>query len=131
MMQGIHKTEDFNSTINSNHPVIVKFEADWCPDCKAMDMWIDPIVEKYNNYSWYVVDRDELEDVTTENDVMGIPSILIFQNGEKLAHLHSANAKSPEQVESFLDENLNQKLKELSLLFNVGKTPFYFHTLNF
>ena len=39
---------------------------------------------------------------------MGIPSILIFQNGEKLAHLHSANAKSPEQVESFLDENLNQ-----------------------
>ena len=52
--------------------------------------------------------RDELEDVTTENDVMGIPSILIFQNGEKLAHLHSANAKSPEQVESFLDENLNQ-----------------------
>ena len=36
MMQGIHKTEDFNSTINSNHPVIVKFEgADWCPDCKS------------------------------------------------------------------------------------------------
>ena len=27
MMQGIHKTEDFNSTINSNHPVIIKFEA--------------------------------------------------------------------------------------------------------
>lgn len=107
-MQGIHKTEDFNSTINSKEPVIIKFEADWCPDCKAMDMWIGPITEKYNNYDWYVVDRDELEDVTTENDVMGIPSILIFQNGEKLAHLHSANAKSPEQVESFLDENLNK-----------------------
>ena len=40
-MQGIHKTEDFNSTINSKEPVIIKFEADWCPDCKAMDMWID------------------------------------------------------------------------------------------
>ena len=38
---------------------------------------------------------------------MGIPSILIFQNG-KLAHLHSANAKSPEQVGIILDENLNQ-----------------------
>ena len=45
-MQGIHKTEDFNSTINSKEPVIIKFEADWCPDCKAMDMWIDPITEK-------------------------------------------------------------------------------------
>lgn len=107
-MKNIHQTEEFNSTIDSTDPVIIKFEADWCPDCKAMDMWIDPIVEKYNNYQWYVVDRDELEDVTTENDVMGIPNILIFQNGEKLAHLHSANAKSPEQVESFLSEHLDQ-----------------------
>ena len=107
-MESIKTTEQFNDTVQNNQPVIVKFEAGWCPDCKAMDMWIDPITEKYNNYDWYVVDRDELEDVTTENDVMGIPSILIFQNGEKLAHLHSANAKSPEQVESFLDENLNK-----------------------
>ena len=99
-MKNIHQTEEFNSTIGSTDPVIIKFE--------AMDMWIDPIVEKYNNYQWYVVDRDELEDVTTENDVMGIPSILIFQNGKKLAHLHSANAKSPEQVESFLTEHLDQ-----------------------
>ena len=35
---------------------------------------------------------------------MGIPSLLIFKNSEKLAHLHSANAKSPEQVETFLAE---------------------------
>ena len=107
-MQGIHKTEDFNSTINSKRTSYYQIRSRLVSDCKAMDMWIDPITEKYNNYHWYVVDRDELEDVTTENDVMGIPSILIFQNGEKLAHLHSANAKSPEQVESFLDENLNQ-----------------------
>ena len=51
-MKNIHQTEEFNSTIGSTDPVIIKFEADWCPDCKAMDMWIDPIVEKYNNYQW-------------------------------------------------------------------------------
>ena len=73
-----------------------------------MDMWIDPIVEKYNNYQWYVVDRDELEDVTTENDVMGIPSILIFQNGEKLATCIQQMLNHPEQVESFLSEHLDQ-----------------------
>ncbi|MBL7572789.1 thioredoxin family protein [Staphylococcus saccharolyticus] len=106
-MQNIHKTEEFDSIINSQEPVIVKFEADWCPDCKAMDMWITQIVEKFNNYNWYVVDRDELEETITKNNVMGIPSILIFKNGKKLAHLHSANAKTPDQVESFLDENLN------------------------
>ena len=108
-MQNIHKTEEFDSIINSQEPVIVKFEADWCPDCKAMDMWITQIVEKFNNYNWYVVDRDELEETITKNNVMGIPSILIFKNGKKLAHLHSANAKTPDQVESFLDENLTLK----------------------
>ncbi|HEC2243111.1 TPA: thioredoxin family protein [Staphylococcus delphini] len=105
-MQSIKNMESFNEVIQSNKPVIVKFEAGWCPDCRAMDMWIDPIVEKYNQYEWYTVNRDELEEATTQYEVMGIPSLLIFQNGEKLHHLHSANAKSPEQVESYLAESL-------------------------
>ncbi|NBK46166.1 thiol reductase thioredoxin [Staphylococcus delphini] len=105
-MQSIKNMESFNEVIQSNEPVIVKFEAGWCPDCRAMDMWIDPIVEKYNQYEWYTVNRDELEEATTQYEVMGIPSLLIFQNGEKLHHLHSAHAKSPEQVESYLAENL-------------------------
>ena len=100
-MKPINTNDAFKETIQSDNPVIVKFEAGWCPDCKAMDMWIDPIQEKYNDYGWFTVNRDELEDVAAENDVMGIPSLLVFKNGEKLAHLHSANAKSPDQVESF------------------------------
>src|SRR5699024_3152939 len=104
IMEPISTNDQFKTTIQSDNPVIVKFEAGWCPDCKAMDMWIDPIVEKYNNYNWYTVNRDELEHAAADNDVMGIPSLLVFKNGEKLAHLHSANAKSPEQVESFLAE---------------------------
>lgn len=107
-MKSIQTTDEFKSAIQSDQPVIVKFEAGWCPDCKAMDMWIDPIVEKYNQYEWFTVNRDELEDVAADNEVMGIPSLLVFENGNKLAHLHSANAKSPEQVESFLEETFNK-----------------------
>lgn len=103
-MEAIKTREDFDKIIESNEPVIIKFEAGWCPDCRAMDMWIDPIVEKYNDYKWYNVNRDELEDVAQDYEVMGIPSLLVFKNGEKTAHLHSANAKSAEQVEDFLSE---------------------------
>lgn len=103
-MEAIKTREDFDKIIESNEPVIIKFEAGWCPDCRAMDMWIDPIVEKYNDYKWYNVNRDELEDVAQDYEVMGIPNLLVFKNGEKTAHLHSANAKSPEQVEDFLSE---------------------------
>ena len=49
------------------------------------------------------MNRDNFPDVAEKYQVMGIPSLLIFRNGEKLAHLHSANAKSPAQVTEFLD----------------------------
>jgi thioredoxin-like negative regulator of GroEL len=34
---------------------------------------------------------------------MGIPSLLVFKNGEKVAHLHSANAKTADAVREFLN----------------------------
>ncbi len=85
---------------------MLNLRQDGAQTVSAMDLWIDPIVEQYNDYQWYTVNRDGLEDVVVENEVMGIPSACyIFKNGDKIAHLHSANAKSPEQVESFLAEN--------------------------
>ena len=107
-MESIKTRQDFDNIIQSNEPVIIKFEAGWCPDCRAMDMWIDLLVEKYNDYKWYTVNRDELEDVAQDYEVMGIPSLLVFKDGEKTAHLHSANAKSPEQVEDFLSQTFNK-----------------------
>ncbi|MBO0602217.1 thioredoxin family protein [Sporosarcina sp. E16_3] len=102
-MKPITTVEQFNEIISGDSKALVKFQAGWCPDCRRMDMFIDPIVEKYAEYTWYDVDRDVLPEVADKYDVMGIPSLLIFQNGEKQAHLHSANAKSPAQVTEFLE----------------------------
>ena len=101
-MKPINTKEEFNEIIEGTEPVIIKFQAGWCPDCTRMDMFIDPIVEEYNQYKWYDINRDELPELAEKYDVMGIPSLLIFKNGEKQAHLHSANAKSPESVTDFL-----------------------------
>ncbi|AKG05396.1 MULTISPECIES: thioredoxin family protein [Salimicrobium] len=105
-MKELNTTEQFQAAIESEEPVILKFEADWCPDCKRMDMFIGDILEEYNTYEWFVVDRDQVPDIAEKYEVMGIPSILIFQKGKKIGHLHSANAKTPEEVESFLQETL-------------------------
>ncbi|MFQ3545133.1 thioredoxin family protein [Halobacillus rhizosphaerae] len=105
-MEPIHKTESFNQIITSDDPVIIKFQADWCPDCRRMDMFIGDILEEYKGYQWYDVNRDELPDIADHYQVMGIPSLLVFKRGEKIAHLHSANAKTPEEVEEFLQKSL-------------------------
>ena len=103
-MKKITTVEQFNEVINNEKPALVKFTAGWCPDCVRMNTFIDPIVEKYDMYDWYEADRDELMDLAQKYEVRGIPSLLIFKNGEKIEHLHSAHAKSAEQVTTFLDE---------------------------
>lgn len=103
-MQSITTAKQFNDVINETSRSIIKFQAGWCHDCRVMDMFIGPITEDYDQYEWYDVDRDVLPEIAEKYDVMGIPSLLIFENGEKKANLHSVNAKSPEQVTGFLDD---------------------------
>ncbi|MCT1577356.1 thioredoxin family protein [Oceanobacillus kimchii] len=106
-MKAIESVETFNEIIASEQPVIIKFYADWCPDCKRMDMFIDGVIEEFNNYDWYEVNSDEVEGLAEKYEVMGIPSMLIFKNGEKIAHQHSAYTKSPESVSEFLHQQLD------------------------
>ncbi|MGJ9459430.1 thioredoxin family protein [Oceanobacillus sp. CF4.6] len=105
-MEAIQTVEEFNKIIESEEPVIVKFFADWCPDCKRMDMFIGEVQEEFKNYQWYEVNSDEVTGLAEQYEVMGIPSVLIFQSGEKLAHQHSAYTKSPESVTEFLHQQL-------------------------
>lgn len=102
-METIQTVEQFQEIISKSEPVIIKFEANWCPDCKVMDMFIGEIIEDYSQYQWYQIDRDQFPELAEQYNVRGIPSLLIFQNGEKLAHLHSANAKTPDEVREFLN----------------------------
>ncbi|MGL4523406.1 MAG: thioredoxin family protein [Bacilli bacterium] len=105
-MKNLSTIEQFNEAIASPKPVIVKFYTTWCPDCVRMDMFIPPIVEEYNDFEWYTANRDELMELGHKYEVMGIPSLLVFKDGEKQAHLHSANAKTPEEVEAYLEKHL-------------------------
>ncbi|GAE93537.1 thioredoxin [Gracilibacillus boraciitolerans JCM 21714] len=105
-MEAINTIEQFNEIIASKDPVIIKFYADWCPDCKRMDMFIGDVLEKYQNYNWYQINSDEVQGLAEQYDVMGIPSLLIFQNGEKIAHRHSAYTKTPGDIEEFLQQEL-------------------------
>ncbi|MBM7609266.1 thioredoxin family protein [Ureibacillus composti] len=105
-MKEITSIEQFNEIIGSEQPVVVKFYAGWCPDCTRMNMFIDPIIEEYSQFEWYEINRDEFPELAEKYQVMGIPSLLIYKNGEKQAHLHSANAKTPEDVKEYLSANV-------------------------
>ena len=107
MAEFIKSEETFKELISSDAPVIIKFEADWCPDCKRMDYFMPDVESQFSELPIYTIDKDEFPEIASDNVVMGIPSLLVFQNNEKLGHLHSANAKTPEEVTDFLKKNFN------------------------
>ena len=106
-MKKITTEAQFNELIQSDKEIIVKFYADWCPDCTRMNMFIGDILETYQENDWYELNKDDLPELADKYQVMGIPSLLIFKNGEKTGHLHSANAKTPEEVNEFLAEHIS------------------------
>ncbi|MGN9863762.1 thioredoxin family protein [Bacillus swezeyi] len=106
-MKKITTEAQFNELIQSDKDIIVKFYADWCPDCTRMNMFIGDILDAYQDNGWYELNKDDLPELADKYQVMGIPSLLIFKNGEKIGHLHSANAKTPEEVNEFLSEHIS------------------------
>ncbi|MCL2163145.1 MAG: thioredoxin family protein [Oscillospiraceae bacterium] len=67
----------------SEKPIVVDFTADWCPYCKRLAPIIEEIaVEHANEIEVYYVNTDEQPDIAERYDVMTIPTIYVFQNGE-------------------------------------------------
>lgn len=102
VMKKITEEKQFHEQIKREGLSVGIFTTTWCPDCKRLDMFIGEIIEENQDKAWFEVDKDEFEELSAANNVMGIPSLLVYKNGEKIAHLHSANAKTPEAVREFL-----------------------------
>lgn len=102
-MKQIKTEQEYRNQITDDQLSVGIFTTTWCPDCKRLDMFIDEITEAQQDKQWFKVDKDEFPELAEEQNVMGIPSLLVFKNGKKLAHLHSANAKTADQVREFLN----------------------------
>ena len=67
--------------LNSQTTTIIDFYADWCGPCKMMSPIIDEISED-KSLTVGKVNVDENTELAIKYDVMSIPTILIFKNGE-------------------------------------------------
>ena len=75
-------------------PVIVDFTADWCPYCKKLAPIVEEIANEHaDEIDVYFVDIDAQEDIANQYDVMTIPTIYVFQDGEAKAHAVNPGTK--------------------------------------
>ena len=101
-MQEIISMEAFNEAIKHGNAIIM-FTANWCPDCLVIKPFLPQIIEKYSNYRFYLVNRDQLMDLCIEYDIFGIPSFVGFKDGEEMGRLVNKERKTKEEIETFIE----------------------------
>ena len=96
----------FNSdVIGSDKPVLVDFWAEWCGPCRM----IAPALEEISNelgdrVTVAKLNIDDNPDAPARYGVRGIPTMILFKGGEKVADLVGARPKS--QLQSWLEGQL-------------------------
>lgn len=75
--------KDFQQeVINSEKTVLVDFYATWCSPCKMMSPILENIAEENTHVKVVKVDIDKNQDLAMQYNVMSIPTMIIFKNGE-------------------------------------------------
>lgn len=90
--------------ISAVENAIVMFSADWCPDCLFVKHFIKDLVAQNKKYTWFYVDRDKLLDICIDNEILGIPSFIAYNNGNQIGTFISKDRKNQAQIQEFIDK---------------------------
>lgn len=101
IVENLQSVEQYNQLKEQGKHVFL-FTAGWCPDCRFIEPFMPEVEEKFNEYTFISVDRDQFIDLCGELDVYGIPSFIAYNNGEETGRFVSKDRKTQEEIETFL-----------------------------
>ncbi|KRL83601.1 thioredoxin family protein [Ligilactobacillus apodemi] len=87
----------------SSGKYVLFFTANWCPDCRFIKPAMPEIEAEYKDYEFILVDRDENIDLCQEMMIMGIPSFVVYEDGQEKARFVNKDRKTKQEVEDFLN----------------------------
>ncbi len=94
-----------DEVLKSELPVIVDFWAEWCGPCKMIAPILDELAGQYKDKLTVAkINIDDNQNTPSTYGVRGIPTLILFKDGNSVATKVGAASKS--QLEAFIDTNI-------------------------
>jgi thioredoxin 1 len=103
----VHITDDTFETevLKAEQPVLVDYWAEWCGPCRMIGPILDELAVEYGDrVKVCKLNVDENQNTPPKYGIRGIPTLMLFRNGNVEATKVGAQSKS--QLTAFLDSNL-------------------------
>ena len=94
-----------SDVIQSDKPVLVDYWAEWCGPCKMIAPILDEVSKDYDGKLRIAkMNVDENRDVPAKYGIRGIPTLMLFKDGQLAATKVGALSKA--QLTAFIDSHL-------------------------
>jgi len=96
---------NFKSTVESGTPVLVDFWAPWCGPCRVIAPILEEVAREFDGKARVgKVNVDDSPDIASQFGVRGIPTLILFKNGQIQGQMVGVNPKS--NIVSLVQKNL-------------------------
>ena len=94
-----------HEVLKSDTPVLIDYWAEWCSPCKVIAPILEEVAKEYEGRLKVAkINVDENHQVPAKFGIRGIPTLMLFKNGNVEATRVGACSKS--QLTAFLDSNI-------------------------